>query len=85
MYDDKNFAIYALGLIGAVACILTGTVVFGIASAPPVGFLTEHLAVALAIRTSYKSLGGADWIHDFLEYTGMVTGNAMARGEAVAA
>lgn len=75
MYDDRAFATYALALIGIVFSLLTVTVVAGIASAPPLGFMVEHLALGLMIRTSYKSFGGADWVRDFLEYTGMVTAN----------
>jgi hypothetical protein len=73
MNSDKAFAIYAFTLVGAVASLLTTTVASGVASLPSAAFILEHVALALAIRTSYKCFGGANPVVDFLEYTGWRT------------
>jgi hypothetical protein len=48
-------------LVAAVGSLLTASVAAGIALAPsPLVFL-EHVALGLAIRAAYKSIGGWNW------------------------
>jgi hypothetical protein len=59
--NDKMFAAYLLILITGVTSTLATSVMAGFASLPsPLVFL-EHVALGLAIRASYKSIGGFDW------------------------
>ena len=61
MDTEKSFAAYALVLIAAVASVLTASLVAGVARLPsPLVFL-EHVALGLAMRASYKSIGGWNW------------------------
>lgn len=68
--NDKAFALYATCLVAAVISLFTVTVSVGIASVPPIAFIVEHVALALAIRTAYKSFDGSNPIVDFLEFYG---------------
>lgn len=61
---DKAFAAYALILVSGVASLLTASVLVGFATLPSPGVFLEHVALGLAIRAGYKSIGGwnaADW------------------------
>ena len=61
MDNDRAFAAYAITLFAVIASALTASVLAGFATAPsPLVFL-EHVALGLAIRASYKSIGGFDW------------------------
>ncbi len=72
--DDKKFAIYALSLIAAVFCVLTGLVYSQIATLPSAGEFIEHLGIGLLFRGAYKSLNNSDFVRDTLELTGMIGG-----------
>ena len=61
MFNDKKFAAYAFLLVAGTACVLTMAVTAGGASFPPVVYMIEHLALALAIRASYKTFDGPAW------------------------
>jgi hypothetical protein len=73
MGNDKAFAMYAFTLVGAVLCLFATVVSLGIASVPSLGFIVEHAAIGLAIRTGYKSLDGGNPVVDFLHYTGWMS------------
>jgi len=62
--SDNAFTVYALILISGVASVLTASVIAGAAIPPSPGVFLEHVLLGLAIRASYKSIGGwngADW------------------------
>ena len=85
MNNDKAFAIYALTLVTMLAAVITFAVTGGIATVPGVAFLVEHLALALAIRTAYKTLDGTNPVVDFLEYAGWKTPAVVEAPDAVPA
>ena len=61
MDTEKRFVAYALVLVAAVASVLTASLFAGVARLPsPLVFL-EHVALGLAMRASYKSMGGWNW------------------------
>jgi hypothetical protein len=68
--NDNAFALYVLALVTAVGSLFTLAVLTGIASVPPIAFMVEHVILALAIRTAYKSFDGSNPIVDFLEFYG---------------
>ena len=68
--NDKAFAIFAISLVAAIGSLFTLAVATGIASVPPIAFIVEHVALALGIRTAYKTLDGSNPIVDFLEFYG---------------
>jgi len=72
--DDKAFAIYALGLIAAVTCMLSALVYTHLATPPTAAQFIEHLSIGLLFRGAYKSLDGSNFIRDALEFTGMIGG-----------
>jgi hypothetical protein len=59
--NDKAFAGYALILIAGLASLLTASVLGGIVHLPATSVFLEHVALGLAMRASYKSIGGWDW------------------------
>jgi hypothetical protein len=63
--NDKAFAAYALILFLGVICMLTAAVtVLGTGTWPTPLHLAEHVTLGLAMRASYKWIGGwnpADW------------------------
>jgi len=58
---DRKFAAYAFVLIAGTACVLTLAVVAAGGSFPPLVYMIEHLALALALRAAYKSFDGPAW------------------------
>ena len=78
MNNDKAFAIFAFSLVAAVASLFAIAVATGIASLPTIAYLVEHGALALFIRSGYKSLDGSNPIIDFLEFYGWKTPEARA-------
>ena len=76
MNNDKAFAIYALALVAAVGCLFSIAVATGIASIPTIAFIVEHGALAIFIRSAYKSFDGSNPIVDFLEFYGWKTPEA---------
>ena len=73
MEKDRIFANYALGLIGAVALLMTFVVSSGVAELPRVDFIVEHAGLAVLFRASYKSFNGSNWIRESLERSGMIS------------
>lgn len=61
MYNDKHFALYAVILLSGVASAITASVMAGFATLPSPAVFLEHVALGLAIRASYKAIGGFDW------------------------
>lgn len=61
MDNDKVFALYATILAGAVASIITASVVTGVAALPGPLALLEHIAMSFGFRAAYKSIGGWSW------------------------
>jgi hypothetical protein len=59
--NDKVFAAWALTLVASVACVLTASVVSGIAALPAPLVFAEHLLMAFTVRAAYKSFGGVTW------------------------
>jgi hypothetical protein len=59
--NDKAFAAYALILIAGVASLLTTLVLTGPGTWPSPVHILEHVAMGLAIRAGYKSVGGWSW------------------------
>ena len=62
MSNDRAFAIYALIVISGVASVITASVMAGIATLPTPLVFAEHIALSLAFRAAYKSIGGFDWM-----------------------
>jgi hypothetical protein len=59
--NDKAFAVAATVLFAGLASVLTASVLVGFAALPaPLVFL-EHVAMGLAMRASYKFIGGWNW------------------------
>jgi hypothetical protein len=59
--NDKAFAVAATLLFAGLASVLTASVLAGFAALPaPLVFL-EHVALGLAMRASYKFIGGWNW------------------------
>lgn len=61
MDNDKLFAAYALILISGVVSTITASVMAGFASLPTALVFFEHVALGVAMRASYKFIGGFDW------------------------
>lgn len=68
--NDKAFGIFAISLVAAIGSLFSLAVWTGIASVPPIAFIVEHVALAVALRSSYKTLDGSNPIVDFLEFYG---------------
>jgi hypothetical protein len=60
--NDKIFAAYALILVGGCASVITASVMAGFATLPTFAVFLEHIALSLAFRAAYKSIGGFDWV-----------------------
>ena len=72
MIIDKPFTIYVVALVLGVAMVLTTSIVYvGGYSLPPLGYMVEHLALALAFRGAYKSLDGRNYLVPVLEFIGI--------------
>jgi len=61
VYNDKNFALYAVILVSGVASVITASVLAGFAALPSPAVFLEHVALGLMMRASYKTIGGFDW------------------------
>ena len=61
MSNDRIFTAYALLLVSGIVSTLAASVLAGFASLPSAPVFFEHVALGLAIRTSYKLFGGFDW------------------------
>ncbi len=85
MTNDKAFALYALALITAVGSLFCVAVATGIASIPPMAFIIEHVALAVFIRSAYKSFDGTNPVVDFLEFYGWKTPAIQAPADALPA
>jgi hypothetical protein len=48
-------------------------VLAGVAVLPSFGLFVEHLAMGLAFRGAYKSLGGSDWFWETARSIGFIT------------
>lgn len=76
MDNDKIFAAYAVTLVGAIASVITASVMAGFATLPTVGVFLEHIALSVTFRAMYKSFGGFEWAHQALEFAGVITAQA---------
>ena len=61
MFNDKAFTAYALLLIAGTVTVLTFAVAAQGGSFPPFVYMIEHLLMALALRSAYKSFDGPAW------------------------
>jgi hypothetical protein len=69
--NDRAFTVYALTLIAIITCVITATVVTGIATLPTAGVFLEHLALSAGFRAAYHSLDGIDWLYELADAVGL--------------
>ena len=56
MQNDRNFHLYASGLVLGVVALLSSLAIAGITQVPSLLVFLEHFALGIAFRTAYKSL-----------------------------
>lgn len=76
MDNDKIFAAYSMSLVGAIASVITASVMAGFATLPTVGVFVEHIALSLTFRAMYKSFGGFEWAYQAAQFAGWITAEA---------
>ena len=77
MANDRAFTVYALTLIGIITCVISASVLSGIAMLPTAGVFFEHLALSAGFRAAYHSLDGIDWIYELADALGLYERVAM--------
>jgi hypothetical protein len=61
MGNNSAFKGYVVLVVGGAALVIASLILAGIATVPPLTTFLTDVALGLAIRASYKQIGGWDW------------------------